>query len=285
MTRDRSLWAESVSRLLDHSAAVASLAILSAMVVAAVIGPWLSPHQAEVLDWSMMGAPPDLLSGHWMGTDRLGRDLLVRTLEGMRISLLIAVAAAIVSLVLGTLWGAIAGYSGGRIDSVMMRGVDVLFAMPTLFFVILLTTLFSRSPLLLIACIGLTGWLTVARVVRSETMALASREFIEASVACGARPAGVVFRHLVPNLAGTVVTYATLLIPQMILVESFLSFLGIGVQEPASSLGNLIAEGAAELDAAPWMLVGPAACLVLLVFCFNYLGDGLRDALDPRRRR
>ncbi len=285
MIGQRSLWAESASRLLDNPAALVSLAVLAILVIAAVIGPLVSPHQSEVLDWSMMGAGPDLRSGHWMGTDRLGRDLLVRTLEGMRISLAIAVAAAILSLVLGTLWGAVAGYAGGRVDSLMMRGVDVLFAMPTLFFVILLTTLFSRSPFLLVACIGLTGWLTVARVVRSETLALSSREFIEASVACGAGPAGVVFRHLVPNLAGTVVTYATLLIPQMILVESFLSFLGIGVQEPASSLGNLIAEGAAELDAAPWMLIGPAVCLVLLVFCFNYLGDGLRDALDPRRRR
>lgn len=285
MRRERSLWGESLRRLLHNPAALASLALLAAMIVAAVVGPLLSPHAADVLDWSMMGAPPDLLSGHWMGTDRLGRDLLVRTLEGMRISLAIAVAAAGVSLVLGTLWGALAGYLGGRVDALMMRGVDVLFAMPTLFFVILLTTLFSRSPILLVACIGLTGWLTVARVVRSETLALASREFIEASVACGAQPADVLFRHLLPNLSGTVVTYATLLVPQMILVESFLSFLGIGVQEPASSLGNLIAEGAAELDAAPWMLVGPATCLVLLVFCFNYLGDGLRDALDPRRRQ
>jgi oligopeptide transport system permease protein len=176
----------------------------------------------------------------------------------------------------------VAGYAGGRVDGVMMRAVDVLYALPTLFFVIILTVVFERSPALLFVAIGAVGWLTMARVARGQAMALMRREFIEASIAAGAGPARIVTRHLVPNLLGTVVVYATLMIPQMILVESFLSFLGIGIQEPLASLGNLIADGAADMETAPWMLLEPAGCLVLIVICFNFLGDGLRDALDPR---
>jgi oligopeptide transport system permease protein len=280
----RSLWADAARRLAANRVAVASLAALAALVLLAALGPLASPYPPDQLDWEMMGSPPDFASGHWLGTDRLGRDLLVRTLHGARLSLAISLLATLVSLVIGVTWGAAAGYAGGRIDALMMRLVDVLYALPNIFFVIILTVVFDRSPLLLFVAIGAVGWLTMARVVRGQAMALMRREFIDAAIASGAGPARVVFRHLVPNLLGTVIIYATLMIPQMILIESFLSFLGIGIQEPLASLGNLIADGAAEMEGAPWILLVPAACLVLVVFCFNFLGDGLRDALDPRER-
>jgi oligopeptide transport system permease protein len=280
----RGLWSDARRRLLANRAAVASLVVLAALCVLAIAGPALSDYPPDELDWAMMGVPPDLASGHWFGTDRLGRDLFVRTLHGARISLAIALLATAVSLVIGVAWGAVAGYAAGRTDALMMRLVDVLYALPGVFFVIILTVVFDRSPILLFLAIGAVGWLTMARVVRGQAMGLMRREFVEAAIASGARPSRIILRHLLPNLAGTVVVYATLMIPQMILVESFLSFLGIGIQEPLASLGNLIADGAAEMEAAPWILLAPASCLVVIVFCFNFLGDGLRDALDPRER-
>ena len=282
MSARRGVWSDALRRLLASRAAVASLVTLTALCVLALAGPSLSRYAPDELDWAMMGVPPDWVSGHWLGTDRLGRDLFVRTLHGARISLVIALFATLVSLLIGVTWGAVAGYAGGRTDALMMRFVDVLYALPGIFFVIVLTVVFDRSPLLLFLAIGAVGWLTMARVVRGQAIGLMRREFVEAAVAAGAGPARVVFRHLVPNLAGTVVVYATLMIPQMILVESFLSFLGIGIQEPLASLGNLIADGASEMEIAPWILLAPAGCLVIIVLCFNFLGDGLRDALDPR---
>ena len=258
--------------------------MLSLLAVASLAVPDASPYAADELDWQHMGIPPDLASGHWLGTDRLGRDLLVRTMEGTRLSLMVAVLATAVSLALGVAWGAAAGYAGGRIDALMMRCVDILYALPTIFFVIILTVAFGRSPAVLLLAVGAVGWLTMARVVRGQALALMKREFIEAAVASGAGPGRIILRHLVPNLTGTVAVYSTLMIPQMILVESFLSFLGIGIQEPLASLGNLIADGAAEMESGPWILLVPSAVLVLIVLCFNFLGDGLRDALDPRGR-
>ena len=231
-----------------------------------------------------MAAPPLEAAGHWLGTDRLGRDLLVRTLHGLRVSLAIALAATLVSLVIGVAWGAIAGFRRGRTDALMMRLVDVLYSLPQVFFVIILTVVFGRSPLTLLVAIGAFGWLTMARIVRGQALALREREFVDAAIVGGAGTLRIVGRHIVPNLLGPVIVYATLTLPQVILVESFLSFLGIGIQEPLASLGNLIADGAAEMETAPWMLAVPAACLMLVVFCFNFLGDGLRDALDPRDR-
>jgi len=284
MSGQRSLWREALGRLGSSRAAVASVAVLLLLTLLSIVGPWLSPFAPDQLDWDHMGAAPDLASGHWLGTDRLGRDLLVRTAQGTQLSLAVAVLATAVSLVIGVGWGAAAGYAGGRRDELMMRLVDVLYALPTIFFVIILTVAFGRSPAVMLCAIGGVGWLTMARVVRGDALALMQREFVEAAVASGAGPARIILRHLVPNLTGTVAVYATLMIPQMILVESFLSFLGIGIQEPLASLGNLIADGAADMESGPWILLVPSAVLVLIVLCFNFLGDGLRDALDPRAR-
>ncbi len=279
-----SLWSEARAALLRDRLAVTCAAILATLAIAAIIGPSLLEYREDEIDWSHMAAPPFEAPGHWLGTDRLGRDLLVRTLHGLRVSLAIALAATLVSLLIGVAWGAIAGFRRGRMDALMMRFVDVLYALPQVFFVIILTVVFGRGPLTILVAIGAFGWLTMARIVRGQALALRERDFIEAAVVGGAGSARIIARHVVPNLLGPVIVYATLGLPQAILVESFLSFLGIGVQEPLASLGNLIADGAAEMETAPWMLAVPAACLMLVVFCFNFLGDSLRDALDPRDR-
>jgi len=251
----------------------------------AALGPSMSPYAYDSLDWKHLAVPPGLQWSHWLGTDRLGRDLFVRTLYGVRISLLIGLLATAVSLLVGVTWGAIAGYVGGRTDELMMRFVDVMYSLPYLFIVIIFSTLFGRGSLSgLFLTIGAVGWLTTARIVRGQALALKRREFIEAARATGVGTTGILVRHIVPNLLGPVAVYATLTIPEMILFESFLSFLGLGVQEPLASLGSLINGGAQEMQAAPWMLLVPACVLVLLLLCFNLIGDGLRDALDPRDR-
>ena len=279
-----SLWDAARATLVRDRLAMACAALLALLVVAAIIGPQLLDYREDEIDWVHMAVPPFEAPGHWLGTDRLGRDLLVRTLHGLRVSLAIALAATIVSLVIGVAWGAIAGFRRGRTDALMMRFVDVLYSLPQVFFVIILTVVFGRGPLTILVAIGAFGWLTMARIVRGQALALREREFIEAAIVGGTGPARIVARHIVPNLLGPVIVFSTLTLPQVILVESFLSFLGIGIQEPLASLGNLIADGAAEMETAPWMLAVPAACLMLVVFCFNFLGDSLRDALDPRDR-
>jgi len=278
------LWRDALGRLATDRAAMAGLIILVLLALAALAGPALADWREDQIDWGNMAVPPFAVEGHWLGTDRLGRDLLVRTLHGLRVSLSIALAATLVALLIGVGWGALAGYLRGRTDAVMMRFVDVLYSLPQVFFVIILTVVFGRGPLALLVAIGAFGWLTMARIVRGQALALREREFVEAAIVGGAGTLRIVGRHIVPNLLGPVIIYATLTVPQVILVESFLSFLGIGIQEPLASLGNLIADGAAEMETAPWMLAVPASCLVLLVFAFNFLGDGLRDALDPRDR-
>jgi oligopeptide transport system permease protein len=275
---------EALEALRRDRIAVVCLVILGLLALATLAGPALLGYREDEIDWSHMAAPPFEAPGHWLGTDRLGRDLLVRTLHGLRISLAIALAATIVSLVIGVAWGALAGFRRGRTDAWMMRFVDVLYSLPQVFFVIILTVVFGRGPLTILAAIGAFGWLTMARIVRGQALALREREFIDAAIVGGAGTARILVRHVVPNLLGPVIVYATLTLPQVILVESFLSFLGIGIQEPLASLGNLVADGAADLETAPWMLAVPAACLLLVVFCFNFLGDSLRDALDPRER-
>jgi oligopeptide transport system permease protein len=279
--RERGLWRDAWRRLRRDRAAVASLIVLGVLAVASLIGPALSPHAHDALDWRALAVAPGQ-GTHWLGTDRLGRDLLVRTLHGTRISFAIALLATTVSVIIGVAWGAVAGYVGGRLDALMMRIVDALYSLPFIFFVIVLTVLFGRSVVLLFIAIGAVGWLTMARIVRGQTLSLRHKEFIEAAVVSGASTGHILARHVVPNVLGTVIVYASLIIPQMILFESFLSFLGLGVQEPLASLGSLVAQGATEMESASWMLIVPAAALVILLACFNFLGDGLRDALDPR---
>jgi oligopeptide transport system permease protein len=271
-------------RLRSNSGAVCALAIIVALISLALVGPLFNPNNIESLDWAHVAAEPGLIGAHWFGTDRLGRDLFARTLEGTRVSLAVGLAASAISLGVGISYGAVAGYAGGRTDHLMMRFIEVLSGLPLIFFVIFLTVIFGRSQYLLFLTIGVVGWLTMARIVRGQTLSIRQREFIEAAVASGAGSARIIFKHVIPNLLGPVIVYATLTVPQIILFESFLSFLGLGVQEPHSSLGTLIAEGAGEMEAAPWILVVPGSVLALLLLCMNILGDGLRDALDVKER-
>lgn len=281
----RGIWADAARRMLRNRAAVVATITIVLVALLAFVGPHISPHGFDAIDWDHMGIGPDQASAHWFGTDRLGRDLFVRTLLGVQISLQIGLLATFVSLLIGVSWGATAGYLGGSIDGWMMRVVDVLYSLPYIFIVIILSTLFERGNVqVLFIAIGAVGWLTMARIVRGQALALRRREFIEAAIATGVSTPAIVWRHVVPNVIGPVIIYATLTIPQMILFESFLSFLGLGVQEPQASLGSLINEGAQEMESAVWMLLVPASFLVVLLTCFNFLGDGLRDALDPRER-
>ena len=281
----RGLWSDARRRLRDNRAASTALVLLAAIALTALIAPAFSPWSYDSLDWQHLAQPPGVAAAHWLGTDRLGRDLFVRTLYGVRLSLVLAMLASAVSLLIGVLWGAVAGLAGGRVDGAMMRFVDVLYSLPYLFVVIILTTLFTRGSLIVLAlALAAVGWLTTARIVRAQTRALKRREFLEAARALGVPPHSTLLRHIVPNVLGPVAVYATLIVPQMILFESFLSFLGLGVQEPQASLGNLIFTGAQELESAPWMVLVPATTLVLLLLSLNLLGDGLRDAFDPRER-
>ena len=228
--------------------------------------------------------PPDFAKGHYFGTDQNGRDMLARTMLGTQMSLIVAVVATMVSVCIGIIYGAVAGYFGGRVDAIMMRFVDIMYALPYILFVIILVVIFGRNPVLLFVGIGCLEWLTMARIVRGQTLRIKEREFIEAAQAGGAKPFTIIFRHIVPNLTGPVVIYATLTIPEIIITESFLSYLGLGVQEPQTSLGTLISFGAPVAEALPWMLLTPAVLLVTMLLCLTYIGDGLRDALDPKDR-
>ena len=279
----RGLWSGAAARIKQNRVAVIAASVIVALAILALSGPAFSRYTYDALDWQHLAAAPSATASHWLGTDRLGRDLLVRTLCGIRISLLISLMATAISLAIGVAWGSIAGYVGGRVDEVMMRFVDVLYSLPYLFIVIILMTVFQRGSLPVLFCaIGAVGWLTMARIVRGQTLALKRREFIEAARAGGLGTPAILLRHIIPNLIGPVVVYATLTIPQMILFESFLSFLGLGVQEPLASLGSLINDGTQEMQSAPWMLMVPVVFLVALLLCFNLVGDALRDALDPR---
>jgi oligopeptide transport system permease protein len=283
--RARGLWRDALQRLARNRIALAAVAVVVVIALLAVVAPFLSPWEYDRLDWERLAAAPGFAARHWFGTDRLGRDLFVRTLGGVRLSLAVSVLASLVSLAIGVLWGAVSGLAGGRTDALMMRLVDVLYSLPYLFIVIILTTLWTRGSLLaLLVALGAVGWLTTARIVRGATLSLKNHGFIEAARAGGVPPYAVLLRHVVPNLLGPVLVYATLTIPQMMVFESFLSFLGLGVQEPRASLGNLILVGAQEMQSAPWMLLIPATFLVLLLLALNLLGDGLRDALDPHER-
>ncbi|MFN9927387.1 MAG: ABC transporter permease [Phenylobacterium sp.] len=281
--KGRSLWDDARRRLSRNKAAVASMWMLGFLVVAAIFGPMLVPFGYDEVNKQDVWMAP-LQGGHILGSDALGRDLLSRLLMGLRVSLAIGLVATLVSLVIGVAWGAIAGYVGGKLDEVMMRMVDVLYSLPFIFFVILLMVTFGSNIILIFVAIGAVEWLTMARIVRGQTLALKNKEFIEAARAAGLGQGAIVARHIVPNLLGPVVVYVTLTIPAVILAESFLSFLGLGVQPPMASLGTLISGGAQDMELAPWLLIFPSLAMVVALMCFNFIGDGLRDALDPKDR-
>lgn len=274
-------WTDAWQRLRHGRVAVLCLGVIGILLVLALAAPLLSRYESGDIDWNNFAAAPSLAGGHWFGTDAIGRDLFVRVLSGLRVSLLIAALATLVSVAIGVCWGAFAGYAGGRIDAAMMRIVDVLYSLPYAFFVIALTALFGSSLMLLCIAIGAVSWLTMARIVRGQTLSLRHREFVDAAVISGVATRRILSRHIVPNIIGPIVAYATLLVPQIILLESLMAFLGLGIQEPLSSLGRLIAEGALAMETAPWLLMIPATILVLLLAALSILGDELRDILDP----
>jgi oligopeptide transport system permease protein len=283
--KGRSLWQDALRRLLHNKAAMVSMVVLGIIIILAILAPYLSPWAYDSPDWGYdFPGPPDAALKHWFGTDGNGRDLFVRTLYGARISLMVGILATTVSLVIGVSYGATAGFLGGRVDNVMMRIVDILYSLPFMFFVILLMVFFGRNIFLIFIALGAVEWLTMARIVRGQTLSVKKMDFIEAAHAIGVSNTKIITRHIIPNVLGPVIIYMTLTIPQVILTESFLSFLGLGVQEPLTSWGVLISEGAKQMESAPWMLVFPAVFLALTLFCFNFIGDGLRDALDPKDR-
>lgn len=288
----RSLWEDARRRLYRNKAAMVCLFILSAVVIFAIIGPWIWPHSYEYIDEAYVKQGPTLQNWHWLGTDSQGRDLMIRLMIGLRVSLAVGLVATIVSMSIGVTWGATAGYLGGKVDTFMMRIVDILYSLPFIFFVILLIVMLGEytkgnpaaNIILIFVALGAVQWLTMARIVRGQTLSLKNMEFIEAAEAGGVSRLKIIFRHIVPNLLGTVIVYATLTIPAVILQESFLSFLGLGIQEPLTSLGKLIKNGADNMEQAWWMLAFPSIIMIVTLFCFNFIGDGLRDALDPKDR-
>ncbi|MCR9128662.1 MAG: ABC transporter permease subunit [Alphaproteobacteria bacterium] len=282
--KGRSLWEDAQSRLLRNKAAVFSLVLLGVLVVLAFLGPLLWIHDSSHIYRDRVQLPPTFEHLHIFGTDAQGRDLFARTLVGLRMSLMVGVVATMVSLAIGVIWGATAGFVGGRLDQLMMRIVDVLYSLPFIFFVIILMVVFGRNIILIFVAIGAVEWLTMARIVRGQTISLKGMEFVEAARAAGVSQFSIIRRHIVPNVLGPVVVYVTLTIPVVILAESFLSFLGLGVQEPLTSLGNLISNGARDMEVAPWTLYFPALTMMVTLFCFNFIGDGLRDAIDPKDR-
>lgn len=280
--KGRSLTQDALRRFRSNKAAMTGVVLLVLLILAAFIGPSLLPYNYEDPDWNAFRAPPSFESGHYFGTDQNGRDLLARTLFGTRISLAVALVATLVSVVIGVTYGAFAGYLGGRIDQAMMRFVDIIYALPYILFVILLMVIFGRNVFLLFAAIGALEWLTMARIVRGQTLSIRRREYIEAARASGQSTPAIIFRHIVPNLVGPVVIYAALTVPEIVATESFLSYLGFGVQEPLTSLGTLIAAGANVFEVMPWLLWFPAGFLVTLLLSLLFIGDGLRDAFDPK---
>lgn len=284
--KGRSLWTDARRRLFANRAAVTSMIILGIILLLAIFADFLSPWAYDDIDWDLpdFQIAPTLVGFHIFGTDGNGQDLFVRTLYGARVSLAVGVIATSVALTIGVLYGATAGFIGGRVDNAMMRFVDILYTMPFMFFVIVLMAMFGRNIFLMFFAIGAVEWLTMARIVRGQTLTIRKREFIEAAEAAGVSRPRMILRHVVPNVVGPILVYVTLTIPAVILAESFLSFLGLGVQPPLTSWGSLIAEGANEIETSWWMLVFPAAFMAVTLFCFNFIGDGLRDALDPKDR-
>lgn len=276
----KSLWQDALVRLKKNRLAMIGLAFLSFMLFIALFTPWIAPYSYEAQNLNLGASPPS--AQHWLGTDTLGRDQLTRVMYGSRISLAVGFIATSVALIIGVSWGIIAGFFGGKIDAMMMRTVDAVYALPFAVFVILLTVAFGRSLILLFFAIGAVEWLTMARIVRGQVVALRHQEFVEAAVAMGLPRWKIMVRHIAPNVLGPIIVYSTLTIPNVILLESFLSFLGLGIQPPQSSWGSLISGGVETMEEYPWLLIFPALTLSLTLFSLNFLGDGLRDALDPR---
>lgn len=289
--RGRSLWADARRRFMANRAALVSLAILVLIALFAIFGGLIAAWDIETVDWSALGTGaavngrPSFATGHYFGTDQDGRDLFARTVQGTRISLMVGIVGSLVAVVVGTLYGAVSGFVGGRTDQVLMRIVDVMMSIPFMFVLILLLVVFGRSIIMIFVGVGLISWLEMARIARGQALSIKNMEYVEAAVAIGVRPMTIILRHIVPNLAGIVTVYATLLIPNMIIIESFISFLGLGVQDPQTSLGALISRGAAQMQYGTlWMLLFPLGFLIVMLFTFFYVGDGLRDALDPKDR-
>jgi len=280
----QSLWRRAARRFRRNRAAMASIAMLALIALTSIFVPLFWPHGIEDASWESILAPPSWGNFHWFGTDANGRDLFVRTFYGGRISLTIGVLTTAVALLIGVTYGALAGYAGGRTDGMMMRLVDVLYSLPLLFFIIILVTVFGRNIFLVFLAIGAVEWLTMSRIVRGQTLSVKQKEYVESAVAIGLSRAAILRRYIIPNVIGPVIVYVTLLIPTNIIVESYLSFIGLGVQEPLTSWGLLVSQGAGLLDSAPWLIFFPATFLAVTMFCFNFIGDGLRDALDPRDR-
>ncbi|WP_407941051.1 ABC transporter permease subunit [Oceanomicrobium pacificus] len=288
--KGRSLWQDARQRFFHNKAAVGGLICLTLVVLFAIIGPYFAVWSNEEIDWAIIGnaatmGAPSIANGHYFGVDDLGRDLYSRVIQGTQISLMVGIVGASISVVVGTLYGATAGYFGGRLDGAMMRTVDILMSIPYMFVLILLLVIFGRSISLLFIGIGLISWLDMSRIVRGQTLTIKNKEFVEAALATGVSSFTIIRRHIIPNLLGVVAVYATLLVPLMILTESFISFLGLGVQEPNTSWGALISEGAGTMQYGTiWQLGFPLFFFVVTLFSFFFIGDGLRDALDPKDR-
>jgi oligopeptide transport system permease protein len=275
-----SLWRDAWHRLKKNKMAVVSAAILAVLSIASALAPWIAPYSYEEQNLDLRAVAPQ--HGHWLGTDALGRDQLTRLLYGGRVSLMVGIVATGVALLIGVTYGAISGFFGGAIDVAMMRIVDIIYALPFTIFVILLMVFFGRDIRLLFIAIGAVEWLTMARIVRGQVQSLKKQEFIEAALALGLRRRRIIFLHMIPNVLGPIIVYATLTVPAVMLLEAFLSFLGLGVQPPMSSWGLMIKDGADRMEECPWLLIAPGVTLAVTLFCLNFLGDGLRDALDVR---
>ena len=288
--KGRSLWADARKRFMRNKAAVASLLVLIIITLFSLSGEAIAPWTNEEIDFNVIGSAdtkgmPSFESGHYFGTDDLGRDLFARTAQGTRVSLMVGFVGTFIAVLVGTIYGAVSGYVGGRTDAIMMRIVDILSAIPYMFVLILLLVMFGRSMFMIFVGIGLLSWLGMARIVRGQTLSLKHKEYIEAARASGVSSWKIILRHILPNLLGVVAVYTTLLIPDMIMAESFISFLGLGVQEPLTSLGALIAEGSkAIVQGSLWQLYFPLAFFTVTLYAFYFVGDGLRDALDPKDR-
>jgi oligopeptide transport system permease protein len=278
-----SLWRDAWLRLRKNRLALFGLGVLGLFITIALLTPWIAPYGYAQQDLDLGATGPS--AAHWFGTDIFGRDLLTQIMYGGRVSLAVGFVATAVALLIGITWGAIAGYAGGRVDAVMMRLVDILYALPFMIFIVLLMVVFGRNMLLLFLAIGAVEWLTMARIMRSQVQSLRQQEFVEAAVSLGLSPATIIRRHLVPNALGPIIVYTTLTIPSVMLLEAFLSFLGLGIQPPQTSWGLLISYGAETMEEYPWLLLFPGLALTLTLFSLNFLGDGLRDALDVRGSR